>query len=394
MIYKREIFDQIKKHFDNNLAVVITGIRRSGKTSLLKYIFESISSKNKIFIDLENPLNQLIFKEKNYETIKENLKKQGVNFDKKAYLFLDEVQYLKNLPSIVKYFVDHYQSKFFLTGSASFYLKNLFSESLVGRKIIFDLYPLNFKEFLVFKEKKLIKPDFSQSINESAYLLFQPYINEYLSYGGFPEVVLAKDKEEKTDRLKDIFTSYFQKEINQFSDFRKTDLIRDLIILLAQNNGNILNIERIANDLKVSRLTIEEWIYFLKNTYFFDLISPFSANKRTIIRKAKKIYFVDWGLANVIASQTEGQILENCFYHLLKTRGEIFYYRKKSRAEIDFILKEENKIFSFEVKTSFYSKDYFNLKRLSEELKIKNYFLLLKNYCEKKDVKAGYIFYL
>lgn len=71
MIYKRTIFNQIKKHFGNNLTVVITGIRRSGKTSLLKYIFESISSKNKFFIDLKNPLNQLIFNEKNYETLKQ-----------------------------------------------------------------------------------------------------------------------------------------------------------------------------------------------------------------------------------------------------------------------------------------------------------------------------------
>lgn len=124
--------------------------------------------------------------------------------------------------------------------------------------MIFELYPLDFEEFLVFKKAELVRPKFLEKVNQPTFLLFEPYVKEYLTYGGFPEVVLASDQEEKKVRLEDIFTSYFQKEIRQLSDFRKIDLIRDLIILLAQNNANLLNIERIANDLKVSRLTVEE----------------------------------------------------------------------------------------------------------------------------------------
>jgi len=386
-IYCRELYLKIKPYLASPQAIVVTGIRRSGKTFLLQYIFEKNASANKIFLDLENPLLRRLFEEKNYELIKTNLEKQAINFSQKAYIFLDEIQWAQSIPSVVKYFIDHYQVKFFLTGSASFYLKNLFPESLAGRKYIFELFPLSFSEFLNFKEKRLILPKFKEKVAETTWQLIEPYWQEYLAFGGFPEVVLASTKDEKERLLDEVFTSYFQKEIEQFSDFHKKDKIRDLIILLAENVGNLLNVERLSRELKVSRLTTEEWISFLKDTYLISLIPPFSQKKRVEIRKAKKNYFVDWGLARKISNLTSGQIFENCIFHLLRLEGDVSFYRKKSGAEIDFLLDKKT---AFEVKIRGSKYDLLKLKNLSQKLNLQEYFLITQEYCSLKRARPGF----
>ena len=386
-IYPRELYLKIKPYLASAQAIVVTGIRRTGKTFLMQYIFEKTVSANKIFLDLENPLLRRVFEEKNYELIKTNLEKQAINFSQKAYIFLDEIQWAPSIPSVVKYFIDHYQVKFFLTGSASFYLKNLFPESLAGRKYIFELFPLSFHEFLNFKAKRVVPPKFKEKIAETTWKLIEPYWQEYLAFGGFPEVVLAPAKDEKEKLLDEVFTSYFQKEIEQFSDFHKKDKIRDLIILLAENVGNLLNIERLSRELKVSRLTVEEWISFLKATYLVDLIPPFSQKKRVAIRKAKKVYFVDWGLARKISDLTQGQIFENCIFHSLRLRGNVSFYRKKSGAEIDFILDKKT---AFEVKIRGSKYDLSKLKGLSQTLNLQEYFLITQKYSSLKQARPGF----
>ena len=134
MIKPRLILDKIKPHYDSPEAIIITGMRRTGKTTLLNLIFSQIPSTNKIFLDLENPLNRKYFAELNYEQGKSSLEVPGVDFTRKAHIFLDEIQFVRTLPSVVKYLIDHYQAKFFLTGSARFFLKNLFSETPPGQK--------------------------------------------------------------------------------------------------------------------------------------------------------------------------------------------------------------------------------------------------------------------
>src|SRR3989344_8763388 len=154
---KRKLYSKIIDRLDALEAIVVTGMRRVGKTTLLKQVYDSLKSDNKIFLDLENPINQKYFSEENYEAIKYTLETLGVNLTQKAYVFLDEIQFVGSIPSVVKYLMDHYQIKFFLTGSSSFYLKNLFSESLAGRKIIYELSPLDFEEFLELKGAGLVR---------------------------------------------------------------------------------------------------------------------------------------------------------------------------------------------------------------------------------------------
>jgi predicted AAA+ superfamily ATPase len=171
MIKPRTILDRIKPYYDSPEAIIITGMRRTGKTTLLELIYSQIESSNKLILDLENPINRKYFEEPNYERIKSSFMFLGLDFTQRAHIFLDEIQFVKSLPSVVKYFIDHYRVKFFLTGSASFYLKNLFTESLSGRKYLFELFPLTFREFLSFKDSPLKLPedpgDITRPIHES-----------------------------------------------------------------------------------------------------------------------------------------------------------------------------------------------------------------------------------
>lgn len=382
MIKPRLIFDQIFPFIESPEAIVITGMRRTGKTTVLEWLYKQIDSANKLFLDLENPLNRKYFEEDNYGQIKSILEALGIDFSHKAYVFLDEIQLVKNLPSVVKYFIDHYSVKFFLTGSASFYLKNLFSESLAGRKYIFELYPLTFAEFLVFKEVKL-KFSEKASLPVAIYEKIAPLMEEYLTFGGFPGVVLKRNIEEKRRALEEILTSYFMMEVNQLADFRKNEALRDLILLLGERVGNKLDYYKMSKELGISRPSVKEYIYFLEGTYFIKLIRPFSRGKDTEIRKMPKVYFCDCGLANHLVRLEEGRVLENAVFQNLRVRGEVNYYQRKSGIEIDFILNQEE---AFEVKIKPTVSELKKLKRLAHELGLSQYRIVSKKYTQLDNV--------
>src|SRR6266542_2062468 len=117
MLFERQIFRKLKGEINTKEITVITGMRRVGKTTALRYLYDLVESKNKVLLDLENPINRKVFEEENYDS-------------QKAYIFLDEVQNLPELSRVAKYLYDHFDIKFVLTGSSSYYLRNLFPESL------------------------------------------------------------------------------------------------------------------------------------------------------------------------------------------------------------------------------------------------------------------------
>lgn len=378
----------LKKHLKLPEATVITGMRRTGKTMILKYLFEELASRNKIFLDLESRVNREIFEIDDYEEIWTNFKAKYNLSNEKTYIFLDEIQNLSSLPSIIKYLFDHYQVKFVVTGSSSFYLKNLFSESLSGRKQIFELFTLTFDEFLVFKNKlekppempfdltRIKKSDWWQKTNA---LLF----DEYLRFGAFPQVVLENNLERKTILLKDILYSYIETDVKNLSSFRKISEMEKLIRLLSGRVGQKLDIAKISREISISRATIMEYLGFLEKTYFIFLIKPFSKSLDRQLSKAPKIYFCDMGLAHLLSLVATGQALENAVYHAFRVKhqprfafSEINYYQRRSGAEIDFILDEE---IGVEVKETAESYDYKKLADFARKAKLKKYFLISKN---------------
>ncbi len=388
MLIERLLYKQIKPLVNSPEAIIVTGMRRVGKTSLLQFIYEKIDSSNKLFLDLENPVNQKYFEVSNYEKIKSQLEILGLNFTKKSFLFLDEIQSVKNLPSVVKYLIDHYKVKCFLTGSASFYLKNLFSESLAGRKYLFELFPLTFKEFLLFKNSKIIMPKDIKSITKPIFDTISNLYDEYLLFGGFPEIALKKTIEEKKKSLEDIFSSFFQMEVLRLGDFRKNRVVRDLIMILMERIGSKLDIQKLSQELGISRPTLYEYLSFLEATYFIALVKPFSKSKDVEIRKMPKIYLCDSGLANHFAKLNEGILFENNIFQNLRIKGEVNYYQRKSGVEIDFIF---NKKGAFEVKISPREAEIKKLKELSQKLGFKKFKLISKNYSQLKNIFYGFM---
>ena len=382
MRFPRKILQGIKSQFDTREIVVITGMRRVGKTTVLQMIYDQVASDNKTFLDLENVLEQKIFEEVDYNNIWPNLRSYGITNKERAYIFLDEIQAMPQIVKAVKYLHDHYDVKFFLTGSSSFYLKNLFPESLAGRKIVFELSSLTFEEFLVFKGVKreipAILKEKEQHKNFVAYQKTEKLYKEYLAFGGFPQVALADDEAQKKLYLKDIFTSYFEMDVRRIADFRQMSSFRDMLLLLMQRVGSKLDISKLSSELGVSRETVYSYLAFLEGTYFIFRVPPLSQNVDREVSGTKKIYFCDNGIINLFGKVSDGALLENAVFKNIHQHGKINYYQKRSGAEIDFILPDQKT--AFEVKKRAYEQDFVRLKKLSEALNINECYVVSQDY--------------
>lgn len=381
-LYERRLHTELRKWIDKKTIVVVTGMRQVGKTTLLKMLFNEIQGKNKVFLDIENPIVQRIFQEKNYDNIWANLKPYGISPSEKAYIFLDEIQMMPEIVTAIKYLFDHYNVQFFATGSSSFYLKNLFPESLAGRKIIFELCPLDFQEFLAFKNvQKKFHETFAEKNKYKNYVDYEKIIrlyDEYLAFGGFPKVVLSETTEEKKAVLEDIYKSYFQKDVRSLADFKNIRKLQDCILLLMKRAGSRLNISRIASELGISRETVYAYLSFLEATYFISLISPFSRNVDREVSGSRKVYLCDTGLLNHFSQVSSGAILENSVFNAIKKMDEVKYYQRRSGAEIDFILK--NKGIALEVKEHGTLYDRQHLLKITESLKLRESYVISKEF--------------
>lgn len=387
MFYPRLILPQLEKELNTAEITVITGMRQVGKTTLLDHLFSQVESSNKVKFDFENPLNRKIFEEENYDAIWHNLVQFGVNNQTKAYIFLDEIQHLPSIGSTVKYLTDHWEVKFVLTGSSSYYLKNLFSESMAGRKLIFEVYPLTFSEFLVFKgttQEKL--PSFSEkaaSKNNISYSRLIPFYKEYLEYGGFPKVILTQDPERKKALLSEVFTSYYENDVASLSDFKDTTKLRDLILLLIPRVGSRIEVAKLAVGLGVSRETVYSYLSFLEKTYFITLLSKFSASIDRRAAGGKKLFLCDSGMVNILGKASEGQLFEQSVFQNLHHSHILHFYNKGGASEIDFIA--DGKI-ALEVKTSASKRDIDHLKRRSKSLNLLETYIISREYSEAKEV--------
>ena len=383
MIYPRKIQKELNKCVSGPEIVVLTGMRRVGKTTIYQSLFDKLETENKAFFDLENPIVQKIFEEQNYDNIVINLKEYGIRPDKKAYIFLDEIQAMPEIVKVVKYLYDHFGFKFFLTGSSSYYLKNLFSESLAGRKFVFQLKPLDFDEFLVFKGA-IREPvgAFAQKDKHKNYIRHQKLkgvYEEYLNYGGFPQVALEEDIPRKKMHLGDIFKSYFEKDVQGLAKFREIQLFRDLLLLLMARAGSKLDIARIASELGTSRETVYSYLSFLQDTFFISLVRPFTSSADKLVSKAKKVYLCDTGILTEFSKISEGSLFENAIYNNLCQYGKVQYYQKAFGKEIDFIL---NSGIGIEVKLKGIQADYNKLQSSSSKLGLKEHYVISKEFVD------------
>lgn len=387
MFIPRDILPNLEQELEKKEATVITGMRQVGKTTLLRHLFDQVLSKNKAIFDLENPLHRRIFEEENYDAIWNNLIPFGVVNTQKVYLFIDEIQNLPEISKVIKYLYDHWDIKFILTGSSSYYLKNLFPESLSGRKIVFEVYPLTFSEFLKFKgENKQSYPSFidkAKKKNKIAHELYRAYYTEYIEFGGFPSVVLEENHERKRILLEEIFTSYFEKDAKNLSDFKDMAKLRDLILLLIPRIGQRLEIAKLASGLSLSRETVYNYLYFLEHTYFITLLSKFSGSIDRQTAGGKKLFLCDSGIANALGKISMGQLFEQSVFQNLRANHTLHFYNKEGKSEIDFIVDEKE---ALEIKISVSLQDIEYLRRRMQNLHLQRGYVVSLEFSNEENV--------
>ncbi len=338
MVYSRKIYPQLLEHARSSMVSVLTGMRRTGKTTLVKQILIDLPSKNSIYLDLERPDNREIFQQKNYEAIRDSFISRGLSAAEPMIIVLDEIQLAPEAVHAIKYLYDHHNIKFIVTGSSSYYLKNLFSESRAGRKKIFELFPLDFGEFLTFKNIPFATSDWERSsFNNAEYSRLTSYYEEYIRYGGFPQVVIAQSTEDKRDILSDIMASYVNIDIRSLADFSDERNLYALAKLLAGRVGTRIDYSKLSVLIGVSRPTITNYISFFEKTYLISTVPVYTKSADREIVKSRKLYFCDTGLANSLAEISSGSQFENALFQQLSRLNTVQYYALKSGHEIDFI---------------------------------------------------------
>lgn len=387
---KRSLYFEILPQLDHKNAIIICGMRQVGKTWLMRMLYD-ITNRPKLWFDFDNPLDQLLFEAVDYNQIYYELKKQAsLKEGERLFVFIDEIQNFPEITKVIKFLIDHYQVKFIVTGSSNYYLRNLFPESLSGRKFLYTLHPLSFNEFLYFNgkipESDIIDVKQEHIFKKHTRVDYEKrsaYYDEFIEYGGFPEVALTPDISTKRLVLKNIFASFFEKDIKVFTELRDVRELRDLILLLAPRNGNMMDISKIASELGINRVKVYNYIEFLQGIFFLKLVSKHTQSIDKSVAAGKKIYFSDTGILNLIAKVTEGQLFETAVCNQLEPYGDLTFYNKRNTAEIDFIL--DHKI-AFEVKMKADQRDLDKLKKYSEEVKSGDYYIISKKYTEMDKV--------
>ncbi len=345
-MYHRTIFTVLEKHLNEPEVTVITGMRRSGKTTALKYLLEKTSHENKLYLDLERLEYRRIFTRNSFSEMQADLEFLGYDFVKNGVIAIDEVQLIPEVVSFIKYYHDNFPVKFLVSGSSSYYLKNRITESLAGRKQVFEIFPLDFLEFLNFKAVDAT-PLFTQRMKPFRPLVFatyQQHYEEYLRFGGFPQVVLAGSPEKKEQALNDILNSYLELDIKILSDYSVIDDLFKLATLLAARIGSKLDYQKIGVLTGLSRHKVKDYIQLFRATYFLHLVEPYSLNPDRNIAVQPKIFIADNGLVNQFAQVSSGALFENAIANQLLRLGKVNYFQKKTGQEIDFILDEKKAI--------------------------------------------------
>lgn len=381
-IYPRKIMPSIEKCLNIPEIIVIHGARQTGKTTLLdilqRQLKEKINPSNIVYFDLED-FELVDLCNSGVKSVNRHLKAKGADFNQKIYLFIDEIQYLNNPSSFLKLFYDHWKDKvkLIISGSSSFAIKSKFKDSLVGRTIDFELFGLDFEEFLSFKELTYDLQTYDKIVIKELKKLFQ----EFIFYGSYPRVVLESSNEIKERLIKQIINTYIKKDIKDLANISDINKFNKLLKILACQSGSLLNILELSNTIGLSRPTLESYLMILENTYVIKLIRPFYNNVRAELTKMPKIYFEDLGLKHILEKGdfpkiTAGADLETAVFSVLRKNLDaenIHFWRTVQKQEIDFIIKRRNKLSAFEIKIQARGKDRFvleNFKRNYPQTKL------------------------
>lgn len=366
VIYKRDVIDEITRYLHTEDIIVIHGARQVGKTSILMYLKNLLDgqSERTLYIDLEDSRFTALL-DRGVNDFLGYLRGEGFDLDemartdKKLFVLVDEIQYLQNPSSFLKLIADHHRYlKLMVSGSSSFEMKSKFKDSLVGRTVNFEIFPLSFREILAFKNVPF-HPQYPQTAIKIEAL--RDLYLEYALYGGYPKIVLTPELDRKEKYLQQIIDTYIRKDIRDLADIRDVTRFNRLLEVLASQSGNLLNIHELCNTCDLTRSTVERYIFLLEQTYILRIVRPFSRNLRAEITKTPKVFFYDTGLMQMLwlkRLQTEllGPVFETSLFAELVKRvrvDDVTYWRTTNKQEIDFVLKLPAGALPLEVKNHF-----------------------------------------
>src|SRR3989344_549626 len=318
----------LEKYLQNKFIIIISGIRRCGKSTLIKKI-KSLHPGYYLNFDDERLLS---FKVENFQLLYETFLEL---YGERKIFYFDEIQNIIGWERFVRRLSEQ-GKKVFVTGSNATLLSRELGTHLTGRYLEVRLYPFSFNEFLKFKKFKLEK---NSVYHTSSKVALKQHFEEYLLEGGFPEYLKEKNK----DYLKLLYENILYRDILVRYNLSSEKNLKDLVYLAVTNLSGRISFNSLTKLLNISSpTTIKEYFDYLENSYLTFLVSPFEYSLKKQIRLPKKIYLIDNALAAYLGfrfSKDHGRLLENLVFLELKRRGKDIYYFSDSN-ECDFVLKE------------------------------------------------------
>lgn len=332
----REKTKEVIKLLKLKLPIILIGIRRCGKSSLLKLISNELKLTKKDFLYINFNDERLInFSDENFQNILDYLEEN--KYSKKSYLFLDEIQEVKNWEK----WVDRIKEKFpiLITGSNSRLLSSEISTILTGRSISINLFPFSFREYLDYKKINIT----NYSLDTKLQNKIKSNFKEYSINGGMPKMVLEKNK----IILRELYENIIYRDIIKRFNSNLEKPIKEISIYFLSNISSDISLRTLSKISGIKNLGVLSEIYSsFEKAFLFFMINKFDYSVKKQIQNPKKIYSIDVGFPNNLGfkfSKDSGKIFENMVAISLRQKGfEIYYYRGK--AECDFVIRDGTKI--------------------------------------------------
>ncbi len=353
-LFKREILqDFYKKYGKQKEILIVTGVRRAGKSSLMKLIWDEFKSKQLLLSDDEllyfNFEDERLvgFDKNDFDKLLEAYYQLNPsNIGKKIFLFLDEVQNVKYWEKWLNRLLEENKYKIFVTGSNATLLSSEISSALTGRNIPIALFPLSFYEYYAYFKNKPFDAKSVYDLEQKADI--KKALAEYVKLGGMPEYL----KTESPELIQEYFRDILSRDIVNRYNIKYKQGLKELAHLLLSNTGQIYSLKNLAKTIEIKNIgTIKNYLQYLENSFLFFKTPLFSYSYKKQIYNPDKIYAIDAAFIHNIAFKTSenlGSIYENIvFLELARNSGnEIFYYKTKENFEIDFAVKTKNKVSS------------------------------------------------
>lgn len=358
----REIESLIQKHLKTPQIIAIVGPRRSGKTTLLNNLKSKL--KKSVYLNFEDQKILELFQKDIDGFIKLYLNEEV------DHLFLDEFQYAQFGGKKLKYIYDfHPGKKIIISGSSVIDITIEAVKYLVGRITALNLFQFSFSEFCgvknkslrtIFEELKIKRQNLEPlTISEPLINEFSTLLEEYILWGGYPEVVLQDDLELKKSYLNNIYSIFFLREVRDLLSLAEDYKLKLLLKSVALQTGNVAVYQELALQSALTIPTVKRYLNFFEKTFISFPVFPYFTNKRTELIKNPKQYFFDTGFKNAVVdnfikldSRNDAGFLKENFAALsLMREGKLNYWRTKMGAEVDFILEKGTTLVPVEIKS-------------------------------------------